>query len=44
LQLDRGEIRVAEYLAELPPREILEAKLHEAILLARGKVERVKEN
>ena len=39
LQLDRGEIRVAEYLVELPPREILEAKLHEAIRLARGQVE-----
>ena len=40
LQLDRGEIRVAEYLVELPPREMLEAKLHEAIRLARGQVER----
>ena len=39
LQLDRGEIRVAEYLVELPPREMLEAKLHEAIRLARGQVE-----
>ena len=39
LQLDRGEIRVAEYLVELPPREILEAKLHEAIHLAKGQVE-----
>jgi len=40
LQLDRGEIRVAEYLVELPPREMLEAKLHEAIRLARGQVEK----
>jgi hypothetical protein len=39
LQLDRGEIRVAEYLVELPPREMLEAKLHEAIRLERGQVE-----
>ncbi|VVB69195.1 Uncharacterised protein [uncultured archaeon] len=39
LQLDRGEIRVAEYLVELPPKEMLEAKLHEAIRLARGQVE-----
>ena len=39
LQLDRGEIRVAEYLVELPPREILEAKLHEAIHLAKGQAE-----
>jgi predicted nuclease of restriction endonuclease-like (RecB) superfamily len=36
LQLDRGEIRVAEYLLELPPKEILEAKLHEAISRAKG--------
>jgi len=27
LQLDRGEIRVAKYLVELPPREMLEVKL-----------------
>ena len=27
LQLDRGEIRVAEYLVELPPKGLLEAKL-----------------
>jgi predicted nuclease of restriction endonuclease-like (RecB) superfamily len=39
LQLDRGEIRVAEYLVELPPKGLLEAKLHEAIRLARGRVE-----
>ena len=44
LQLDRGEIRVAEYLVELPPREMLEAKLHEAIRLARGQVERGSES
>jgi len=30
---------VAEYLEELPPHEVLEAKLHEAIRLARGRVE-----
>jgi len=38
LQLDRGEIRVAEYLVELLPREVLVAKLHEAIRLARDQV------
>jgi hypothetical protein len=37
LQLDRGEIRVAEYLMELPPKEMLEAKLNEAIRMARGR-------
>lgn len=44
LQLDRGEIRVAEYLVELPPKGLLEAKLHEAIRLARGQVKRSSEN
>jgi hypothetical protein len=27
LQLDRGDIGVAEYLVELPPKGLLEAKL-----------------
>jgi predicted nuclease of restriction endonuclease-like (RecB) superfamily len=44
LQQNRGEIRVAEYLVELPPREMLEAKLHEAIRMARGQAERDSEN
>lgn len=35
LQLERSGIRVAEYLTELPPRRLLERKLHEAIRLAR---------
>jgi predicted nuclease of restriction endonuclease-like (RecB) superfamily len=43
LQLDRGEIRVAEYLVELPPKGLLEAKLHEAIRLARGQTEMIEE-
>ena len=43
LQLDRSEIRVAEYLVELSPREMLEAKLHEAIRLAREQLERESE-
>jgi hypothetical protein len=38
LQLDRGRIRVAEYLTELPPRRLLEAKLHEAIHAARAQL------
>jgi len=38
LQLDRGEIRVAEYLVELLPKELLEAKLNEALRLARGQL------
>ena len=38
LQLDRGETRVAEYLLELPPKQMLEAKLHEAISRAKGQM------
>jgi len=37
LQLDRGKIRVAEYLEELPPKGLLEAKLHEDAKAARKK-------
>jgi predicted nuclease of restriction endonuclease-like (RecB) superfamily len=39
LHLDKGEIRVAEYLVELPPKKLLEIKLNEAIRLARGEIE-----
>ena len=35
LRLDESGIRVAEYLTELPPRQLLEKKLREAKLLAR---------
>jgi len=35
LQLERSGIRVAEYLTELPPREVLERRLHQAIQAAR---------
>ncbi|MEA3225349.1 MAG: PDDEXK nuclease domain-containing protein [Planctomycetota bacterium] len=35
LQLDKGRIRVAEYMTELPPRNILEKKLHQDIQSAR---------
>jgi predicted nuclease of restriction endonuclease-like (RecB) superfamily len=35
LKLDRGRIRVAEYLTELPPRQVLENKLHQAVQIAR---------
>lgn len=35
LQLKKSGIRVAEYLTELPPRKVLEHKLHEAIRVAR---------
>jgi predicted nuclease of restriction endonuclease-like (RecB) superfamily len=38
LELEKSGIRVAEYLTQLPPREVLEAKLHEAIRLVRKQV------
>jgi len=39
LQLDKSGIRVAAYLTELPPRKLLQKKLHEAIVLARALLE-----
>jgi predicted nuclease of restriction endonuclease-like (RecB) superfamily len=38
LQLEQSNIRVADYLTQLPKREVLEAKLHQSILLARTKL------
>ncbi len=38
LELEKTEIRVAQYLTELPPREILQKRLHEAIVLARARL------
>jgi len=38
LHLERSGIRVAEYLTELPAREVLERKLHEAIRAARDRL------
>ena len=35
LELDKSNIRVATYLTELPPREVLEAKFRQAIEVAR---------
>ena len=38
LRLDNSGIRVSEYMTELPPRQLLERKLHEAIVLARERL------
>ncbi|MGR4068958.1 PDDEXK nuclease domain-containing protein [Billgrantia sp. C5P2] len=38
LELDKSGIHVAEYLAVLPPREILQAKLHQSIAVARARL------
>ena len=39
LKLDKGDIKVAEYMTELPKRELLEQKLHKAVELARKRLE-----
>jgi predicted nuclease of restriction endonuclease-like (RecB) superfamily len=39
LQLDRSGIRVAAYLTELPPRRLLERKLHQSALRAKARLE-----
>lgn len=38
LELGKSGIHVAEYLTVLPPREMLEAKLHQSIALARSRI------
>ncbi|MBP0008918.1 MAG: DUF1016 family protein [Roseofilum sp. Belize BBD 4] len=38
LELDRSGIHVAEYLAFLPPKEVLQSKLQQAITNARKRV------
>ncbi len=35
-----GGIRVAEYLTELPPKKVLEQKLHDTVRLARARLEK----
>ena len=37
-ELESSGIRVAQYLTELPPREILEKRFHEAIVAARARL------
>ncbi len=39
LQLNKSGIKVAEYMTELPKRELLEQKLHKAVELARKRLE-----
>lgn len=38
LELDKSSIRVAEYVTELPPREVLGRKLHSAVAAARARI------
>lgn len=39
LDLDNEDIRVAEYWTELPPKEVLQAKLTDAVRLSRARLE-----
>ncbi len=39
LELDQAGIHVAEYLTELPSKELLQQKLHEAIVLSRQRLD-----
>jgi len=43
LQLENSNIKVAEYLTKLPELKVLEAKLHEAIALAKNRLDRLNE-
>ena len=38
LQLNKSNIRVADYLTQLPSKEILQTKLHKAIEIARNRL------
>lgn len=42
LELSKNGIRVAQYLTQLPTRKVLEEKLHQAIRLARMRLEQTK--
>jgi len=42
LEMHKDGIMVAEYWTDLPPKEILEAKLHEAMSIARERISRKK--
>lgn len=37
MQLDKSNIRIAEYLTQLPSKEVLQEKLHRAILVAQSR-------
>ena len=39
LDLGRSGIHVAEYLTELPPREVLRKRFHQAVTIARARLE-----
>ncbi|MEO8017427.1 MAG: PDDEXK nuclease domain-containing protein [Pseudomonadota bacterium] len=39
LELDKTGIHVAEYLTALPPKEVMQKKLHQAVALSRARIE-----
>ena len=39
LELDKSGIRVASYLTDLPPRQLLQRKLHDTMVAARARLE-----
>jgi hypothetical protein len=39
LQLDKSGIRIASYLTDLPPRRLLQRKLHDTMVAARARLE-----
>jgi YhcG PDDEXK nuclease domain len=42
LELETRGIRIAEYLTELPPKKVLQRKLHQAVLLAQARLDSTK--
>lgn len=40
MDLEKDQIHVAEYWLQLPPQEVLRAKLHKALVEARSRLER----
>jgi predicted nuclease of restriction endonuclease-like (RecB) superfamily len=42
MQLDKSNIRVAEYLTTLPPQKLLQEKLHKAVEIAHQKLREIK--
>jgi hypothetical protein len=40
LELDKTGIHVAEYLTALPPKEVMQRKLQEAVELSRARIEK----
>lgn len=42
LEMNKDGIMVAEYWTDLPPKEMLEAKIHDALLKAKEQIERKK--